>query len=235
MMVRQSSKHVARFFAIAVLAMIPLAGTLASASASLPPLTSLHEVKFPPSAASSADSCSIKQYEDTAVPSVYQIDLRGLRVSLLGPVGWTCDIVDGDGSGASIYMGPTKNFPYGSRGEIELDASANTTDNGANFCPYTSAYKPYVGSCHGHMSRPAGEEVKYLFGSATTKSMAVLIADPTGVRTPSTGIAVEPTITVLAVSADGSAHDLVCVIGTKLSPLCVTDASQFGVAVHRLG
>jgi hypothetical protein len=234
-MVRRSNNHMAKLLGIAVLVTFPLGGTPASASASVPPLSSLHEARFPPSAASSADSCSIKQYENADYPSVYKVDLRGLRVSLLGPVGWTCDIVDGDGSGATIHLGPTKYFSYGPRGKIELDASANTSDNGANFCPYTSAYKPFVGSCHGRRSRPAGEEVKYLFGSATTKSMVVLIADPAGDRTPFIGRAEEPTITVLAVSNDGSAHDLVCMIGTKLSSLCATDASQFADAIHRLG
>jgi hypothetical protein len=228
-------KQVSRFLAIVGLTMILLTGTTAGASSSLPPLASLHEAKFPPSSSSSSDSCSIIQYENTDVPSVFRVDLRGLRISLLGPVGWTCDIVDGDGSGASILLGPTKNFPYGPTGDMELDASANTTDNGANFCPYTRAYKPYVGSCRGHRSRPVGEEVKYLFGGATSKSMVVLIADPAGDRTPSSGTATEPTITVLAVSGDGTAHDLVCTIGTKLSSLCATDATQFAAAVHRLG
>jgi hypothetical protein len=235
MIVRRGSKYVVGVLAIIAFALTLCEGAIASADTSLPPLASLHAAKFPPSSASSPDSCSIKQYEDMNGPSLYRVDLRGLRVSLLGPDGWTCDIVDGDGSGASIHFGPTKNFPYGPGGEIELDASANTTDNGANFCPYTYAYKPYVGGCHGHISRPATEEVKYLFGSATTRSMVVLIADPAGDRTPFSGTATEPTITVLAVSADGSAHDLVCTIGTTMSSIRVTNGSQFGVAVHRLG
>jgi hypothetical protein len=65
--------------------------------------------------------------------------------------------------------------------------------------------------------------------------MVVLIADPAGERTPLTGTATAPTITVLAVSSDGTAHDLVCTIGRTLNSMCVTDASQFADAVHRLG
>lgn len=229
------STRFVRTLAVVTAVLFFFAGSMASAGASLPPLASLHAAKFPPNSAPSSDSCSVTQYEDQKTPSVYRVNLRSLRVSLLGPVGWTCDIVDGDGSGASIHFGPTKNFPYGPQGEIELDASANTTDNGANFCPYTSAYKPYVGSCHGHTSRPRGEEVRYLFGSDTSKSMVVLIADPAGERTPLTGTATAPTITVLAVSSDGTAHDLVCTIGRTLNSMCVTDASQFADAVHRLG
>jgi hypothetical protein len=234
-MVRTGAKYAGHFLVIVGLTMILLAGTMASASASLPPLASLHEAKFPPNSDSSSDSCSIKQYKDTGGPSLYRVDLRNLRVSLLGPVGWTCDIVDGDGSGASIHLSPTKNFPFGPQGQIELVASANTSDNGANFCPYTTAYKPFVGSCHGHTARPSGEEVKYLFGSDTTEAMVVLIADPAGDRTPFIGLATLPTMTVLAVSSDGTADDFVCTIGRTLSSWCVTDASQFAAAVHRLG
>lgn len=235
MTIEPGNRYALRTLALVVIATVLTGGALASAGSSLPPLGSLHAAKFPPSSLPSQDSCSIIQYNEVNVPSVYRVNLRGLHVSLLGPVGWTCDIVDGDGSGASIYMSPTKNFPYGPHGDIELDASANTTDNGANFCPYTSVHKPYVGSCHGHTSRPAGEEVKYLFGSATTKSMVVLVADPAGDQTPSSATALEPTMTVLAVSSDGTAHDFVCTIGTTLNSMCVADATRFGEAIKHLG
>jgi hypothetical protein len=233
-MVRKSFRRVAVLLAVTGLAILPSGGSMAWAGSSLPPLASLHSAKFPPNSASIVDSCTVKQYQNTKFQSVYLVDLRGLHLSLLGPVGWTCDIVDGNGSGASIHFGPTKKFPYGPTGDIKLNASADMMDNGANFCPYTTTYKPSAGSCHGHTSRPKGEEVRYLFGSAASKSMAVVIADPSGDRTPFSGRATEPTITVLAVTTGGAAYDFVCAIGNKLSSLCVTDATQFDVAVHRL-
>lgn len=220
---------------VIVLVLVALSsGTFASATTALPTLASVHMAPFPATSLASQDSCSMNQYSNPKLPSVYRLDLRGFEVDLIGPIGWTCLISDGNGSGASILMAHSTSFPFGPRGNILLDASANTTDNGANFCPYTSAFPPAFGSCRGHTARPRGEEVQYLYGNATTKSAAVLVADPAGDRTPFSGIATEPTTTVLAAASRGGAYDLACTIDTTLSPFCMTDAARFVTAYEHV-
>ncbi len=216
--------------AIVSLALVLLGTAPASAGSRLPPLNSIHGAAFPSAGLQDQDSCSMNQYNNSKLPSVFEANVRGFRVNLIGPVMWSCGIEDGDGSGAGISFtassvsNPTKN-------SILLISSANVVDNGGNFCPYTSEALPSwtSQSCDGKRTRPADEEVKYIYGSSHTKSFVVLVAVPAGVKTPWIGLtAEEPTVTVLATSKVGQgAYTFVCSIGRTISPLCITDAKQF--------
>jgi hypothetical protein len=225
-----------RVSTIGVIVLLTLvAGTdVVSAGSSLPPLSSIQGTAFPSSGLQSQDSCSSNQYNDSSLPSIDKVDLRGFRVNLLGPLTWSCQIGDGNGSGAAITFGETTPVSSPTKDSITVVSSANVLDNGGDFCAYTRVSMPSwsPGSCRGRRGRPTGEEVKYLRGGPDSKSFVVLIADPAGLITPWAGqVAKEPTITVLAASATSQgAFDLICSIGTKLSSMCITDANQFASA-----
>jgi hypothetical protein len=182
----------------------------------------------------SQDSCSLNQYDSLTLPGLARVDVRGFRVNLVSPVMWNCEITDGNGSGAAVSLANPNVAPSPTRDSILLIASANVQDNGGDFCAYTDAAMPSweENQCGARSSHPSNEEVKYLFGGPHTKTMVVLVAVPSGVVTPWTGVpASQPTIVVLASSkTHQGAFDLVCSIGTTISPLCLTDANQFEAA-----
>lgn len=228
-----SVAKVAVAVAVALLTVL-WSGSVAVARTPLPPLASIAETPIASSPLPSQDSCSIDQYANTALPSLYRLKLRGFILDVIGPVSWTCLIVDANGSGASILISSTRSLANGARGSIILGVNANTSDGGYNFCPYTRFFPPSVGNCEGHSARPHGQGARYLHGSATSTSVVVLVADPSGVRTPSSRLATAPTMTVLAASRRTGAFEMMCTIGTALSPLCMTDAVRFAAAFERL-
>lgn len=232
MHIRTSPRTTVPFVTVIVTLLLALNSVDAtSAPTRLPPLDSVHGAAFPSVGLASQDSCSMNQYGDTRLPSVYRLDLRGFRVSLLGPLMWRCHINDGDGSGAAITFAAPSPSPNPTKNSILVVASADVLDNGGNFCAYTDEVLPSWTSrtCVGHRRRPGDEEVKYLFGGPTTSTFVVLVAVPAGAPTPWLGVvAKEPTIVVLAASkVHSGAYDLVCSIGTSLSPECITDAREF--------
>jgi hypothetical protein len=215
---------------------LSLIGTadIASAGSYLPPINTIHGAPFPSAGLQSQDSCSSNQYNNTNLPSIDRVVLRGFRVNLLSPLSWACQIGDGNGSGATVTIAKSTPSPSATRDSIMLVSSANVLDNGGDFCAYTRANMPSWSSefCRGRRERPSNEEVEYLHGGPNSKSFVVLVAVPAGVTTPWIGqVAKEPTVTVLAASAASpGAFDLVCSVGTTISPICITDAKQFAAA-----
>lgn len=217
-------------FAVISLVLTLSFSSVSWAATSLPPLSSFSNVPVPPGGIRAQDSCFEVQYGDTTLPGVFQVNLRGLAVTFIGPTGWNCVIADGNGSGATVSMAFTKGFSYGPQGMIQLHVSASVFDNGANFCPYTTALASMLGGCHGRAARPLGEEVQYLYGDGRSNAFAVLVADPKGAPTPYSGVATTATATVLAASRNGAAYDFVCTFGSTLSKMCITDARQFATS-----
>jgi hypothetical protein len=227
---------VRRLVGVAVVALVPLAipSGLASAGVPLAPLRSIHPTAMPSSRLKSQDSCSLSQFSNPKLPMRARVDLRGFRVNLISPVMWNCGITDGNGSGAAVSVSYPSVRPNPTRNSILLISSANVQDNGGDFCAYTDTAMPSWEKvqCRGRTHHPGDEEVKYLFGGPHSKTMVVLVAVPSGVVTPWTGIpAVRPTVVVLASSSTHQgAFDLVCSVGTTLSAMCITDAHQFAAA-----
>jgi hypothetical protein len=167
------------------------------------------------------------------LPGVDDLVVRGFAVALLAPPGWSCRIVDANGSAASILLGAPAGAPPSSRGTIAVNVSATALDSGVNLCPYWRRFTPAAGTCHGHDQRPSGEQVAYLLGTAASSRVAFLVADPAGAHTPLAQRADTPTITVVAATLGGPVYDLRCAVGDNVSPMCVSDARRLAAAFAR--
>jgi len=237
-MVSRRRRTSRRALASALVALGLVAGFLATASSAqarsgLAPISSIHATPFPPAATASQDSCTVRQFDNPTLPGVYELVVRGFDVALLAPAGWSCRIVDANGSGASIRLNAPAGALASSRGSIALDVSGTALDSGVNFCPYWRRFTPAAGSCRGHDQRPAGEEVAYLSGTAASSRVAFLVADPAGADTPLAQRVNTPTITVVGATLGGPVYDLRCAVGATLSPMCVSDARRLASAFAR--
>ena len=231
----RAGRHALGAALVALGVMTALLATASSAQArsGLAPISSIHATAFPPASAPGHDSCTVRQFDNPTWPGVYDLVVRGFTVDLLAPAGWSCRIVDANGSGAAILLGAPAGAPPSSRGSIAVDVSATALDSGVNLCPYWRRFTPAVGSCRGHDQRPSGEEVSYLLGTATSSRVALLVADPAGALTPLAQRAPAPTITAVAATLGGPVDDLHCAVGTTLSPMCVSDARRLASAFAR--
>ncbi len=232
---RRASRHVLGPSLVALGLVTGLLATASSAQArsSLAPISSIHATALPPASTPSHDACTVRQFDNPTLPGVYDLVVRGFAVVLLAPTGWSCRIVDANGSAASILLRAPVEAPPSSRGSIGVDVSATALDSGVNFCPYWRRFTPVAGSCRGRNQRPSGEEVAYLLGTAASSRVAFLVADPTGADTPLAQRAPTPTITAVGATLGGPVYDLHCAVGPTVSPMCVGDAHRLASAFAR--
>lgn len=192
-------------------------------------------------AARSYDSCDAEQSDTSNPNGTYDVSVRGFptrTVALSAPDGWACEVVDGNGSGASvqIFSPSAKADSYGGRKGVDVTVSANVGDGiGATICPYsTYTRRNLVYPCDAANSKRSAEvSVTYFVGNSASRAVVVMVDTPANVAPPGypPGPGHVPTVTVHAVVGGQFDAWMTCRIGSTLSSTCRHDARAFVAAV----